>query len=236
MLIPELCRDTSGLTLVRFRVPTLELAQAVQPIGYAAWREQLSGTRSDAEIRHVFDPDNSHDNAEALLERMRSKVGLFVGVIALFEGQEIGFAFAADDVGNMSRPAQHAKRVAGRLAGKKPFVWTAHLNVHPDFQGQGVGTAMHQEVYTPFGKDRRRTAYVFDENARAVNWFKKRGYEARPDRPVDPNPDSSGPDLYFGEGAGHVGQWRLEAPPPETVSEHEPPYRLPAYTTFDINT
>jgi GNAT superfamily N-acetyltransferase len=208
---------SGDLTIVRARKSSLGLAELAQPIGYAAWRKQMP-RRPDNQQRNVFNPDDPR-SANRLLKRMNSKVGKFVGVVAMLDETPIGYAWAADDVGNMSPWEQRAKTVAGALSGKKPYAWSAQINVLPDYQGRGVGSALLTEVYGPFDDDAKGTAYVFDENSAALGWFRKRGFSPSPEAPVDPNDRPGGPDMYFGEGAVHVAQWRLEAPSTQEVIE-----------------
>ncbi len=208
-----------GLTIIRTRKPSLELAQLAQPIGYAAWKERMP-QRPDSQVRNVFNPDNPQ-NAEKLLARMKSKVGKFVGVVAVKNEQQIGYAWATDDVGNMNHLMQYAKVLGGKWKGEKPFVWNAHINVLPEWQGKGVGSVLLREVLAPFDSDQRVSAYVFDENVAALGWFMSRGFKPRPKKPVDPNEKPSGPDMYFGEGAEHVSQWRFEAPSVDVVLSTE---------------
>jgi|GEM_PF-1274800 len=221
--------DTGGeLTIVHANKPTLALAEVAQPIGHAAWSERMPH-RSDAQLRHVFDPDDPKV-AERLLAKMESKVGTFSGVIALLDGQPVGYAWAADDVGNLSPFKQRVKTAAGLLKGQKPYAWTGHINVLPEHQGKYIGNALLTEVLAPFDDDQRPTAYVFDENGLTLDWFMARGFAPRPEKPVDPNGRPDGPDLYFGEGATHVQQWRLEAPSTQTVIGILQQRGLPQYT------
>lgn len=234
MLKPTVGETNNGLTIIRTPEPTLGLAQIAQSIGYAAWRERMPH-RPDSQQRHVFDPDNQQ-NTNKLLVKMKSKVGKFVGVVAILDNGPIGYAWAANDVGNLSPTRQKAKILAGKLKGQKPYAWNAHINVHPEHQGNGLGTALLHEVLSPFKNEQKATAYVFDENQITLNWFKKRGFSPRPDEPTDPNDNPDGPDIYFGEGADHVLQWRLEAPSTETVMNITGNYHnLPLYQVVEVS-
>lgn len=221
-----------NLRIARTRIPSLVFARLAQPIGYEAWHAKAAQgeiKRTDAEIRHMFDPDNTYGNAERLYQRMHEKVGMFVGVVALLEDEPIGYTWAADDVGAGTSAAQYAKRLAYAAKGKKPYAWVAQINVLPDCQNQGVGSVMLEEVLAPFDFYQKPTAYVFDENKRSLAWFKARGFGARPDAPEQ----KIG---YFGNDAAPVMQWRLEALCVGTVqcsiTAHCPP-ELPYYELLE---
>lgn len=197
----------ADLTIVRSHEPSVELARAAQHIGYAAWRARFS-TRTSDQVAHVFNPGDERSKAK-LLARMHSKVGQFASVVAKRDGRPIGYGWAADDVGTMPEAEQRAKI----MEGVKPLVWVAQLNVLPTEQARGIGSAMLRELLRPFDEAKPSSTYVFDENHHSLAWFSNRRYVAIPDQPYDPNEDTSvgSPDMYFGEGARHVLQWRLEA-------------------------
>ncbi len=209
-IIPPAPSFEQGLSIIRIHEPTLEFTTTAQFIGHEAWSVRLP-KRSDNEIRHVFNPDNPQ-NAKKLLERMNSKIGQFVGTIALKNGEPIGYAWAHDDIGNMSIAQQKFKMMAMKLDGKKPYIWVAHINVLSSYQSKGIGSVLLKETLDPFDDDKKISTYVFDENQLTLNWFKKFGFIPKPKDAVDPNDRKDGPDIYFGEGAEHVSQWRLEAP------------------------
>jgi len=226
--------DRDALTLVRTYTPTLELATMAQPIGYAAWKDAYREQRSDSEIRNVFNPDNPR-NAEQLLNRMRSKIGKFVFVSAYEDDELIGYAWAAEDVGNMSPSRQRVKTYVGAIFGKKPFVWNAQLNVLPECQNNGIGSALLTEVNMPFKQDMAASVYVVQKNRRSTNFFKKRGFMARPDLPYDPNKTSDGADIYFGEGAKHSMQGRFESESIEHVIKNiSNMHILPSYFIHEV--
>jgi GNAT superfamily N-acetyltransferase len=221
------------LKIVRYREPSLKLAELAQPIGLTAWRQRMPH-RPEHQHLNVFNPEDPK-NAEKLLDRMHSKIGNFVFVTAIIDEEVVGYSWAADDVGNMSPAKQKLKTAAGKLQGKKPFAWVAQINVLPDYQHAGIGSALLHEVVEPFDEDQKPVAYVFDENQLTLNWFRKRAFAARPAEPVDPSPDPEGPDIYFGEGAEHVSQWRLEAQSVEIGARRAASrsYGLTDYNTVD---
>lgn len=178
--------------------PSLELMQLAQPIGRAAWAQNMPN-RSIPEISRVF---NSQDpsRAQRLLHIMQEKPGAFVGAVATLGDRPIGFCLAHDD-----QSGNALQRIAKRFAGQQPYAWIAHLNVSPRYQHEGVGTKLLNTTLAQFDNDQRPTAYVFEENPRGLAWFKSRGFSPRPDMP------STGHYEYFGEDAEPVQQWRLEA-------------------------
>lgn len=197
--------------------PSLEFAQLAQIIGYDAWSARMPD-RPINQMRQMFNPDNQR-NAENLLEKMNSKIGQFVGAVAVRNDEPIGYAWTHDDVGNMSLAQQKMKTLAKKLKGEKPYVWVAHINVLTRYQSKGYGSILLREILKPFDDDQKVSTYVFDENQITLNWFKKFGFSPRPEHPVDPNGKPDGPDIYFGEGADHVLQWRLEAQSNKSVRD-----------------
>lgn len=209
------------LVILRTTEPSRELADIAQPIGYAAWRSRLE-TRDDADIRHMFDPGKP-EQAERLLKRMREKAGQFVGVVATatnVSAEPVGYAWAVDDMSGGTM-AKLTKRVLGR----KPYTWVAQINVIPKLQGQGIGTAMLQELMRGFPDERQPTAYVFDENQLTLGWFRKLGFNPKPEQPVPQT-------LYFGEDRPPVMQWRLVATSTASVEQEIKNYypNLPEFT------
>ena len=217
----------SNLTILRINRPTTGLSEIAQDIGYEAWINRLD-TRSVSEIENIFKP-NSLKTIEKFQKNMLKKIGRFVSVIAFQETQPIGYAWASDDVGNMSPSKQRAKRLTGKVRGKKPYAWIAQINVLPDYQGNRIGPAMIEELLKPFDQDQKVSSYVFDENQLTLQWFKKLGFNPRLVKPVDPNVDPNGPDFYFGDGAKHVLQWRLESPSVALVRHNVAKLVLPDY-------
>ena len=196
--MPELYQEQGGLIIDRYMQPSASLARTAELIGSDAWQAQLN--RTPLEIAHSFNPGNEM-MAERLFERMSEKEGKFVGVVATIGDTAIGYAWAAED-----QSASEAKLKVKRLMGlyAEPYVWIAQINVLPEHQGRGVGSAMLHDVLRPFANHQRPTAYVFEENGRSLEWFENRGFAARPKKP-DPKYN------YFGEGADPVMQFRLEA-------------------------
>lgn len=200
----------NGWTIVRSKKPSLRLAQLAQSIGYTAWTDRMPH-RPDTQMRNVFDPDKPQ-KAEKLLARMSSKIGRFVSVVAYIGEEPVGYAWATDDVGNMSLIKQRVKTFVGnKVKGQKPYAWNAQINALTNYQNHGVGSSMLDRVYEPFDDDQMGGAYSFKENPETRAWFLKRAFYARPTRPVDPNENPYDPDIYFGVGAEHVMQWRFES-------------------------
>jgi GNAT superfamily N-acetyltransferase len=218
------------LAIHRWHQPSINLADAAQSIGYEAWSDRLD-KRSDDEIRHVFNPD-SEEMPQILYEQMAKRIGRFVGVMAFSGDEKIGFAWATDDVGTQNPLLQRLKHLGGTIFHKKPYAWTAQLNVRPEYQKQGVGSALLVEVLKPFELDQPATAYTFEENQYAFNWLLKRGFEPIPTYPVDPNIELYSNDLYFGS-KEHVSQWRLEAPGTRSVIVFTRQHQIPDYSMFD---
>ena len=208
-------RASGDLTIITQSEPTLELAQIAQPIGHAAWANAMT-ERTDEQIRYSFDENNPNSD-QYLFEKMQSKVGRFAGVIAVIDGVKVGYAWGTDDVGNYSIGKQKIYTYAGKIVGKKPFVWGAQINVTPSFQDQGVGAVMFEELLKQFDDDQRGAVYVFEENKKAFRWFSRRRFEPKPPKSYDPNDseDYRTPDRYFGPGK-HVKQFRLES---ESIEE-----------------
>jgi len=214
----------SELTMIRIAKPTFEFALEAQKIGHAAWLDRMPDR--EERIKRVFDPNDTRI-AYKLLEKMRSKVGTFAGVLALEDRKPIGYAWANDDVGNLSRPVQYAKTTIGKLKGEKPYAWLAQENVKPDHQQNGTGTIMAIELMKSFDSDQKVSTYVFDENLITLNWFRRLGMNPRPDKPV---PITE----YFGEDTDPVYQWRLESSSAAdfTKALHHSDNRLPDYTVL----
>lgn len=201
------------LTIIRTREPSPNFADLAQAIGFAAWQGVLR-RRPDEQIRHTFNPHGLPNRSAKLLSRMRSKNGgEFVGTAAYFDGQVAGYAWAAEDLGNVSLGVQLTKRANG----EEPVVWNAQLNVLPRSQGRGIGTILLRETLVPFDENRRVTADIFDENSYGLQWYRNWGFEPEPDHPSDPNKRPDGPDKYFGEGAEHALQWHFVAPSVDEV-------------------
>lgn len=221
----------TDLTIVRNQRPVTGLFEVAQIIGFEAWTKRMPD-RSKSEIENVFKP-NSLKAIEKLQKNTSKKIGRFVSIVAFQSDQPIGYAWASDDVGNMSHFKQRTKRMAGKIRGKKPYAWIAQINVLPDYQGNGFGSAMVDELLKPFDQDQKVSSYVFDENQLTLQWFKKLGFNPRPAEPVDPNTDPNGPDLYFGDGAKHVLQWRLESSSVANVRQNIAKRILPEYVVED---
>ncbi len=217
----------SNLVINRDFIPTRLLSESAQEIGYEAWRHRLT-TRSDYEIKNMFNP-GSLKTIEKFQKNIARKIGRFVSVIAFQSNEPIGYAWAADDVGNLTPAQQRAKTLALKARGRKPYAWIAQINVLPDYQGEGIGSAMLFEVLKPFSNDQKPTAYVFDENQPTLSWFRSLDFYARPEKPTDPNDQANGPDLYFGLAADHVLQWRLEAESVDSVRKNLGKIVLPNY-------
>ncbi|MGH7195852.1 MAG: GNAT family N-acetyltransferase [Candidatus Saccharimonadales bacterium] len=217
--------DGEGLSLVRVSRPNLELAKLAQPIGLAAWHERMS--RSEAEIRRVFNPDNN-GKSERLLARMKEKDNRlfsprFAGSVAYLGETAVGYCLAHDDVSGTL-----AHKSLKKASGKKPYAWLAQINVSPKHQGVGIGSALAKETLAAFDDDQKPTAYVFDENQLTLAWFQNRGFAPRPEAPTEK-------DIYFGEDNLPVMQWRLEAPSVGEVNENIVGnyQRLPSYELLD---
>jgi GNAT superfamily N-acetyltransferase len=195
------------LTIFRTHEPTIQLAEFAQPIGLRAWSHRLGPRRSEADVRHSFDPDRP-ESAELLLERMQKNAGQFVGVIAVLDERSvIGYAWAATDK-SAGRVKQLAKKVSHQNT--EPWAKVGQINTLPEFQNWGVGSVMLGAVTEPFARTNRRVTYVFGENGEALEWFDKRGFN----KPRPKNPDLV--DRYFPprpDGTiDPVEQWRIEAP------------------------
>lgn len=152
----------SDLTIVDYSSPDMGLARIAQDIGHTSWVYRL-GDRSEDEISRVFDPGNE-DSARQLYSRMDSKIGKFAGIVCMFEGDPIGYCWAAEDVGNRSKMVQKAKTLAGRLTGKEPYVWIAQINVLPEYWNRGIGSLLLRSTVEKFEDTRKLSTYVFDEN------------------------------------------------------------------------
>lgn len=182
-------------------VPSLELAKIAQEIGFRAWGDAMPKRRS--ELRHTFDPFRPKYNADRLLVRMQSKEGVFRSVTAYAGELAVGYAWAADDISG-----GFAARALKKATGKKPYAWIAQVNVLPEFQGRGIGSNLVSKALEPFNSTQKPTAYVFEENPKALRWFTDRGFAPKPEEPTEKYD-------YFGESAYPVKQFRLEA---ESVS------------------
>lgn len=201
--------SSSDLEIVEYSSPNMDIARIAQDIGHTAWVYRLD-ERSEDEISRVFDPGNE-DSARRLYSRMGSKIGKFAASVCMFEGDPIGYCWATEDVGKSSKIVQKAKTLAGRLIGKEPYVWIAQINVLPEYWDRGIGSLLLRSTVKNFEETRKLSTYVFEENMPTYEWFSKLGFYPRPPYAIDPNRDNpNGPDYYFGEGAKHVKQWRLE--------------------------
>lgn len=180
------------------RAPTPEFALIAQSIGYQSWARRFT-QRSDGEIRQMFAPDGAAQaiNAEKSLQRMQEKStrGKFCGVLALQNSRVVGFGWSADDTAvSVQQPPSDT-----------PYVWMAHLNVLPDFQGNGIGRGLISNILQNFDSDQKPAAYVFDENQPTIRLFEGLGFVKNPGIPRVKHD-------YFGDAFEPVQQWRLEAP------------------------
>ncbi len=225
--------NPNELIIVRSDQKTEQFARLAQSIGYAAWTNRFPN-RPDVQIRNAFNPD-SDENAYELMDRMHSKIGQFVCNLAILDGRTIGYAWAADDVGNISPFQQKLKTFGGELLkNEKPYAWLAQINVLPEYQGNGVGTVLLNRTLEPFAKDQRVSAYSIMENQSAIRWFENHGFSPRPAEPKDPADDVNGPDKYFGEGAEHVMQLRLQADSVKSVITTLHPDVLPLHRVIGL--
>lgn len=178
--------------------PTFQFAFIAQSIGYQAWIHRFT-ERSDTEIRQMFAPDGATQvsNAEKSFQRMQGKSaqGKFCGVLALHDSRVVGFGWAADDMAvSVQQPPTET-----------PYVWLAHSNVLPGFQGNGIGHGLIKSRLQNFDVEQKPVAYVFDENQPTIRLFEKLGFMKNPSEPRVKYE-------YFGSSFEPVQQWRLEAP------------------------
>lgn len=199
----------NDLTIVDYSSPDMDLARIAQDIGHTSWVYRLAD-RSEDEISRVFDPGNE-DSARLLYDRMSSKIGKFASAVCMFDNDPIGYCWANEDVGNIPKPIQMTKTMLGKITGKEPYVWIAQINVLPAYWNKGIGSLLLKSTLEKFKDTRKVSTYVFDENMPTLEWFGKLGFYPKPAYAIDPNKnDPNGPDYYFGEGAKHIHQWRLE--------------------------
>jgi ribosomal protein S18 acetylase RimI-like enzyme len=189
-----------AITVKKLSSPTLAFTKAAQQIGYAAWKERFT-QRTEAEIRMMFNPNgpDHQANAHKLLQRMQAKaeVGKFSGVLALDGLKTIGYSWAADDA-----PASPQQASPDTVKAAKPYVWIAHINVLPAYQGKGIGSLLLQNMLQEFDADQVPTAYVFEENQPTLRWMESLGFIRNPDTPRIKYD-------YFGDDKAPVEQWRL---------------------------
>ena len=224
--------DISNLTILRSNEPSYSLADEAQKIGYAAWSDRFSN-RPKSQIENVFNA-NSIEKIEKLQKAFAKKIGRFVSVIAMQDTDPVGYAWGSDDVGNMSITNQKIKQAALKINGKKPYAWVAQINVLPEYQREGIGSAMLKELLTPFDDDQRVSTYVFHENQLTLGWFLDMGFDTIPNEPVDPSDNPDGPDYYFGTEAEHVLQWRLQASSVDDIVNKLGKIVLPEYKLVEL--
>lgn len=162
--------------------PRRRLASLAQSIGLSAWRAGLFGKRKDVELQHVYDPraNPKFDNSNKLHQKMeaRAKIGRFISVVAMLDGKEVGYAWAAEE-------ARRTKigRVADKLMRRKLDVRVEEINVLPEHQGQGIGSHILERLSSELNPRQGLTAHIPVEMQAAVDWFTNRGFEKSPRDP-----------------------------------------------------
>ena len=216
-----------SLVFYKFSKPNLVLAEAAQEVGFRAFLNSLP--RTQEEVSHMFDhrPERIHGMTSLLFKRMEqvSRAGTFSGVLAVMKGARlvpIGYGFAGDNVSGSYLKRHYKKHQFEKGRGLKVYPELTQLNVWPEMQGLGVGSAMLYEILGSFKPEQHPTAYVFGENYETLEWFDRRRFE----------PTGMEMKSYFGEDARQVEEWRLQAPSVEEVrvnlreEHHLPPYEV----------
>lgn len=180
----------------------------VQRIGRAAWLAQLD-KRSVSEIEHVYNPKDPRLVADQAKLIATIKRGEYLGAIVSTSGsiqrpKLAGFAAIKQDVsGNVVE-----RFVKAKMLRRSPYATVSSINVLPEYQGLGVGSCLMWGLSESryIDDDMVPTAYVFDENQSALNFFNRLGFKKVPeDQPASPQVD------YFGPNTLPPYMWRLEA-------------------------
>lgn len=188
-------------------------------IGHGAWSSQFP-QRSPQEISHIYG-ELARDTTvlEAFDDLQRANTfGLAFrkygrGAVLAAYAPELPAEKAAD---RMVGYAVMRNNVSGNLAARlgktyvkhqPPYAWLRSINVLPDYQGRGIGSALIAAlaVTENFTPQQVSTAYVFEENERSLHYFETIGYKLDPVNGYEVND-------YFGEGTKPVKQLRLTAP------------------------
>jgi ribosomal protein S18 acetylase RimI-like enzyme len=216
-------------------------AGTCREIGREAWSSQLQ--RTPDEIAHAFTTKKSFETISDMLianrrARMGGRLSLNGSGVLLFaklpslpvypDEQTIGYAIVRQAESG-SLPARAVKSFVMR---QQPYVNIQSINVRPEYQGMGVGSALIHAALEHFGADQKPTAYVFEENQRGLETFGKMGFVKTP-AGQEPEPQKD----YFGPNTQPPRQWRLEA---ESAYDVQVAIvdrlgdRFPEYVTVDI--
>jgi ribosomal protein S18 acetylase RimI-like enzyme len=187
------------------------------PIGHAAWKNQFPD-RTNAEINYVYGDTACHTsvlesfddlqraNTFGLRMREYGRGAVFVAYVHSHPTERltqrfVGYAVMRNNVsGNW---LQRATKTYG--AHRLPYAWLRSINVIPEYQGKGVGSALIAQLAEKFELGQISTTYVFEENNRALHYFETLGYRANPQIPTQIAD-------YFGPSTAPVQQLRLQAP------------------------
>ncbi len=68
--------------------------------------------------------------------------------------------------------------VTNAVQGNDAVVYVNRLYVHPDFQGQGIGSALLDKIAQYFPSAKKMSLEVVENNAKGVDFYTKRGFKA----------------------------------------------------------
>jgi GNAT superfamily N-acetyltransferase len=183
------------------------------PIAYDAWKDQLPD-RTEAEIDYLYG-DFACDTAMLEYYDGLKRVNTFGTLGRLGKGAIIA-AYAAElpgktGLGKYVGYAEMRNFRAGNWTSNNctkrqlPLAWLREVNVLPEYQGHGIGSAMIAGLATLFKPGQTSTVNVLEENQRGLRYFATLGYPSEPFS-ADEIPE------YFGPGSTPAKRLRLAAP------------------------